>query len=451
MKKLIFLVGLGVASTFFPAVSLVYLIYLLIQWFQKNNNLFNVGAFLGIVEICGLEFWGRLTNMDPYFPYEISKYFVFLYLIVFMFRNDFKYKVFSLLLFIVCLTYSVVVILQGEKYGRVIGDANGILIILMAYTIFPVSRFQITDSQIMRLVVKWIDYILLGLIFVILKTPNIENINFQLGANYAATGGESSNQVSTYLGLGFFLTGYLMINNKSYSSNKLIDRVLLLIFVFQTILTFSRGGFIVSCILLLFVFSAMGFLKFDIKRVFLVFGVLFLLIGTFYYLNARTDGLLLKRYQGETNATMLGVKEKTLNVMSSNRLEIVSQNFEIFRQHIWGVGPSRGTQSRRESFGSDFYDHTEPSRWLIEYGIFGIILLIWFIGIFLKYVNFSFINNTSRPYSAFLLAMILLSSLTMLHSATRTFVSFLPMVVGFIKLNPNVATVNRRNKSPQKA
>jgi hypothetical protein len=100
---------------------------------------------------------------------------------------------------------------------------------------------------------------------VVLKTPKIEDIHFQLGANYDASGGESSNQVSTYLGFGFFLIGYLQIVGKSYTGITMFDRILLFTFILQTILTFSRGGFIVSTLLLVFIFYVIGLIKFDIK------------------------------------------------------------------------------------------------------------------------------------------------------------------------------------------
>lgn len=447
MKKLVFLIFLGVVSTFIPAVSLFYLVFLFVQWFQKNNTLFSIGAFLGIIEICGLEFWGRLTNMDPFFPYEISKYLVFFYLVGFIFMNNLDYKTFPITLFIVCLIYSVWVIADGQKFGRVIGDANGLLIMLMASMIFQKSRFQISELQIKRLIFKWIDYLLLGLVFVVLKTPNIEDINFKLGANYEATGGESANQVSTYLGLGTALLGYLIISKRSYSGNVLVDRILLFAFFFQSLLTFSRGGIIVGMVVMGYWVIVSGYVKLNNRNILVIFSLILLLIIGFQYLDGKSKGMLSNRFNGETEATLAGKKDKNLNVMTSNRLQIIEENWEIFKNNVFGVGPSLGTEKRKEIYGSSFYDHTEPSRWLVEYGIFGIILFTWFNSVLFKYVKFSFPDNASRPYSAFLVAMILFSSLTMLHSATRTFVSFLPMVVGFIKLNPNVATANRRNKS----
>ncbi len=451
MKKLVFLIFLGVVSTLIPAVSLVYLLFLFVQWFQKNNKLFNVGAFLGIVEICGLEFWGRLTNMDPFFPYEISKYLIFFYLLIYSFQINSYKNYFAKILLLICLTYSILVVLSGVSLSRVISEANGLLIILFAYVIFQDNDLKINWNQINKLIIKWIDFLFLGLIFIVLKTPNIENIHFHLGANYSATGGESANQVSTYLGLGATLIFYLLMNKKTYSGIKIIDFIILSLFIFQSLLTFSRGGIIVAMIIVVFLLFVLKYLEINLKNLALIFSLFTLILILFTYLDIRSNGLLTNRFKGETEATLLGKKEKNMNVITSNRLQIIEENYIIFRDNLLGVGPSLGLQKRLEIFHIEYYDHTEPSRWLVEYGIFGIIIFVWFISVLFKYVKFSFPDNVSRPYSVFLAAMILFSSLTMLHSATRTFVSFLPMVVGFIKLNPNVATANRRNKSPQKA
>jgi hypothetical protein len=285
----------------------------------------------------------------------------------------------------------------------------------------------------------------MGLVFVFIKAPKIEDMNLNLGANYDATGGESANQVSTFLGFGAFLIFFLIITKKYFTGNRAIDLIVFVMFMFQSLLTFSRGGFVVSLILISLLLHILGFISFNSKRFLLVTVFFFLIIASFVFLDNKTNGLLTNRYKGETNATLLGKKEKTINVVTSSRLQIIEENLKIFESNLFGVGPSLGTEKRREMFGSNYYDHTEPSRWLVEYGIFGIILFIWFISLLFKYINFSFPNISSRPYSALLVTMILFSSLTMLHSATRTFISFLPMVVGFIKLNPNVATINRRN------
>jgi hypothetical protein len=401
------------------------------------------------MQICGLEFWGRLTNMDPFFPYELTKYLMFLYLIIFLvFRNQKNNKT-AFILTIIILGYSIVMVLNNVKISRVFSDSNGLLILLLGLTLFRSSNLTITKQQITMLTKRWLYYLMLGVVFIFIKSPRIENMGLSLGANYDATGGESANQVSTYLGFGAFLIAYSLITKRYFSGKRIIDLVILTIFILQSLLTFSRGGVIVAILLILYLLYVLEFISLSLNRILLVVVLSTFVFGAFIFLNNKTNGLLLSRYQGETNATLIGKKEKTINVITSNRTQIIEENFEIFKQNFFGVGPSQGTVKRIELFGSNYYDHTEPSRWLVEYGVFGIILFIGYLVLMFKYIKFDFSDNGARPYKAFLAAMILFSSLTMMHSATRTFVSFLPMVVGFINLTSNGTTSHSRNKTLQ--
>ncbi|WP_332910234.1 hypothetical protein [Algoriphagus boritolerans] len=51
--------------------------------------------------------------------------------------------------------------------------------------------------------------ILSVLVYTIIKTPDLDSVEFSLGANFATAGGFGSNQVSTILGLGVFFDGFL--------------------------------------------------------------------------------------------------------------------------------------------------------------------------------------------------------------------------------------------------
>lgn len=451
MRFFVFYLFLGLISTQFSWVSLVYLYFLIIQWFLINKNKYDANAFLGVLKICGLEFWGRLTDNHPFFPYELTKYLMFFYLFFYAIFSNNKINKTAILLFVVCIMYSIIAIIVGLKFSKILSDSNGLVILLLGASVLSNSKGIISQRQLVTIAKSWVGFLFMGLIFVFVRTPNIENMSLSLGANYEATGGESANQVSTYLGFGAFLILFLIATKHYFTGYRNIDLILFVLFIFQSLLTFSRGGFLVSLFLILYLLYVLDFLSFDLRKILLFTFLLILVLGAFYYLDNKTNGLLMNRFKGETAATLLGKKEKNLNVVTSNRTQIIEENWGIFKNNFFGVGPSNGTLVRKETFGSNYYDHTEPSRWLVEYGIFGIILFIWLISVLFKYVKFSFPNNASRPYSAFLVAMILFSTLTMLHSATRTFVSFLPMVVGFIKLNPNVAAANRRNKSPQEA
>jgi LPXTG-motif cell wall-anchored protein len=391
--------------------------------------------------------------MDPYFPYELSKYLILFYLVSFAFLStNKKFNKSALVLFIITSIYSVVSIMKRASPALVNSYSNGILIVLLGYAILKQNKaLSIGTKDLLGLCKKWLDYLVVCSVFLIVKTPNIDDMRFTLGANYASTGGESSNQVSTYLGFALFLLVYILVLKRNYSGFKILDYVLLFILIIQTLLTFSRGGFLVFIATTMYLAYLLDYVKLNLNKLFLIGAIIFLVLGGFYLLNFKTQGVLLNRYKGETNATILGLKEKNLNVVSSNRLVIIQDNLIVFKENIFGVGPSFATQKRMEISGDEIYDHTEPSRWLVEYGIFGIVIFIWFSSILLEQFKVFLPENVLRPYSVFLITMVLFSLLTMLHSATRTFVSFLPMLLGFIKLNPNVTTANRRYKSPQKA
>ncbi len=451
MKSLISYIALGLVSTQLPWVSLVFLYVVFIQWFVKNKKLFEVNALLGIVQICGLEFWGRLTNMDPYFPYEISKYLLFIYLIFFIGFSNGKIKTSPIILSVVVLGYSVVYFFYGVNISRIMSDSNGLVIILLAFSVLGNDRMRISTKQIQDLARNWLNYLIIGLVFVFIKTPDLDNINFSLGANYEASGGESSNQVSTYLGFGAILMFFFIISKQTFSGFKVLDILILIAFLTQSLLTFSRGGFSVALLLILYFTIKSGTVRFSIDRMSILTTVFILILTSFVFIDSKTNGMLSNRYKGETNATVIGKKDKNLNVITSNRLQIIEQNVILFTSNPFGVGPSMGTQVRKERFGTDYFDHTEPSRWIVEYGVLGILLIIIYFYFNLNYIKFTPPVNGPRFFSFFLVAMFFVSSLTMLHSGTRTFVSFLPMVLGFTKLKPNVAAVYRGSKSPQKA
>ncbi len=438
-------------STQLPWVSLVFLFVVLLLWFLKNKKLFEVNALLGIVQICGLEFWGRLTNMDPYFPYEISKYLLFIYLIFFIGFSNVKIKKFPFTLSVVVLGYSVVYFFDGVNVSRLVSDSNGLVIILLALSVLGNDRMRVSTKQVQDLARNWLNYLIIGLVFVFIETPDIDNINFSLGANYEASGGESSNQVSTYLGFGAILMFFLIICQQTFSGIKILDILILIAFLTQSLLTFSRGGFLVAILLILYFSFKSGVVRLSVGRISILASVLILILISIVFINSKTNGMLANRYKGETNATIIGAKDKNLNVITSNRLQIIEQNLVLFTSNPFGVGPSMGSQVRKERFDTDYFDHTEPSRWIVEYGIFGIVLIILYLYGNLNYIRFKHPVNVTRTFSSFVVAMFFVSSLTMVHSGTRTFVSFLPMVLGFIKLKPNVVAVNRGNKSPQKA
>jgi hypothetical protein len=227
-----------------------------------------------------------------------------------------------------------------------------------------------------------------------------------------------------------FLVFFLWFQNYSITgSSRLVDIGLSAFFLFQGLLTFSRGGIIGSiivCVILLFYHNRIRLQKkatANIRMKF-IFGGLPILILVMIVANNITDGKLLLRYQGETNGTLLGVKEKNLNTITTGRLDIFSGDMGTFFQHpLFGVGVNESRYYREYLHG--VVAHVELSRLLSEHGILGMIIFTFFLlsiytGWKIRKINILF----------FLLSI--LGVYTTFHAATRTFLSPLLMALAFI-------------------
>jgi hypothetical protein len=432
LRKVIIHIFFGALITQFQWVALVYFIFILLNWVYTNNsNFISLEAVFGIFGICGFEFIGRLSDMDPIIPYELSKYLLLFYSIAFILSSRYKMNNFELILVVYLILSTFIYPLfynYNNSISRIVSDGSG-LFIFVVYTGFLKNvRTGISINIINKLLRDWFHYLLMGLTFILIKTPNLDRISFNLGANYQATGGESANQVSTYLSLGIIIVTYFWINKQFITGSPIFDGIIIITFVFQTLLTFSRGGILVAAVSLVYLYWKFTNIKFSRINYGLIILLVSLLGMTVNYLNQKTGGMLSKRFAGETEATILGKKEKDLNVITSNRTKIIEENLEIFKENIFGIGTANGTNYRKEKFGSIYYDHTEPSRWLVEYGLFSVLFFIGLSNTILLIIK----RNTTYSYLSMIL--LLVSTLTMFHSATRTFVSFVPLILSVVKI-----------------
>ncbi|MFM1963022.1 MAG: hypothetical protein RLZZ172_1867, partial [Bacteroidota bacterium] len=272
--------------------------------------------------------------------------------------------------------------------------------------------------------------ILSVLLFAFIKTPNYDDINFRLSANFVTSGGFGSNQVSTVLGLGMFLVFIFWFYKWNLSGNKSLDLILFFGFVFQGLMTFSRGGILtgfLSIVSLIFINLFFGNSKNlisssinKLKNVFLIF--LFLLLA-FFIVNNLSDGMLFLRYQGETDGTIGGYKEQSLNNLTSNRFDIFIGDLKLWLDHpLFGVGVGASKFMREEV--TDTVAHVELSRLLAEHGIFG---LVYFL-ILLMAPYKSIIREKSTFVKALRFSLFLLALITTFHASMRTYVT--PLLIG---------------------
>lgn len=374
----------------------------------------------------------RMANTSPFIPFELGKYISFLFLIygLHLIRViDYKGIVIVLLLIPgILLGWS-----NAPDYRYIIFNVLGVINLGLGVTFFGgvVLKNKYFDiNGILRLLLY---PLLCAVIYAFIKTPKYDDLTFDLGANSDAAGGFGSNQVSTAFGLGLFLAFYFWLNGSRLTGfNKIFDFGVAMLFLFQGLLTFSRGGIIGGVIGILLLIYNQWVLK-NNKVVFSRISKLFflgipLIIITFFITNNITHGKLLLRYQGETEGTLLGVKEKSINNITTGRYDIFLGDIEIFMSHPFlGVGVNESRNYR--NYGKGVVAHVELSRLLAEHGFMGLIIfmcLIFILAIKMKYLK--------TEYSI-LVILFIIGLYTTFHAATRTFMSPLIMALACIPIN----------------
>lgn len=395
-----------------------------------------------IVYVIAFEIIARMAGASPFIPYEMGKYLLFLLLV----GGIFKYNTTALPAF-----WMVILLIPGllvQKSDEVsfldiifnfMGPLNAALAILF-------FRGKSVSKTMMLHYLRLMIYPMVSVFFfAIFRTPDIEEAEFSLSANSAASGGFGSNQVSTGLGLAAFFVFVFWINRWRLTGSRTLDTSMLLFFTIQGLLTFSRGGMMtgfLGVVVILYYLrkaTASQIKKYNLVRIGKYLIPAFLLIlGSFFLVNRLTNGLLFLRYQGETAGTFAGIKEKDLNIITSGRLDIFLGDLELWADHpITGVGVAASRYMRERMTG--VVAHVELSRLFSEHGIFG---LAYFL--ILSFYGFKAMRSSPNPaVSGLLFALFAIGLFTSFHAAMRTFVS--PLMIGLSMLT---VTENKPKKKP---
>jgi hypothetical protein len=239
---------LGASATISPFPMIIFFYVILGYSFI---NLFSVNAADRsrliaeiIIYFASFEALGRLAGSDPYIPYELGKY-IILFLCplgIILSRNQSAKGMIGLVILIL----SIPAVLFDESNQVTFNDIKfnllGLLNIGVAIWFFSTLNLKLET------LISWskplVYPIISVLIFTIIRTPNLDEVEFSLGANFATAGGFGSNQVSTILGLGVFVFAVAILLNYKISGYKWLDGLILGLFTIQGLLTFSRGGMI---------------------------------------------------------------------------------------------------------------------------------------------------------------------------------------------------------------
>lgn len=425
---IIFHVVLGIASSLSPIFIIAYFYFFIFSSITYIVRYKNVNSYISVflIYLIAFEILARMSKTSPFIPYETGKY-LMLFGLSYGILVESRRGILGYLM-LLCLLPAFFFDLSGKVgFKDLIFNLIGPINICLAIIYFYRNKFTLEG---LKVIIRFMIYPILSVLgYILVKTPDLTEINFSLGANSATTGGFGSNQVSTVLGLAMYLIFLFWINRWKFSGNRMIDLTLICIFAFQGLLSFSRGGIIGGVLgILVFVIiirmAAISGTRYKLPkfRKYLVLGTISLVL-IFATANFITGGLLLLRFQGETPGTLAGMKEKDLDVLTTGRLEIFLDDYELFQKHtISGVGAGASKYMRTNSEG--VLTHVELGRLISEHGIFGVFnfLLIIFAGFTLFYIN------KNPVHKAILIGFFIIGLYSTFHAATRTFVS--PILIG---------------------
>lgn len=433
---ILFHVVLGIISSFTPfgLIAWFYVVFLSSFYLVlKSKTIYPLCVF--IAYLTSFELMARMSQTSPFIPYELGKYLLFSMLCIGLFK--FKSQSIIGLVMLLLLIPAVFFDKSGEVTGsslvfNLLGPINVALAIWFFYG-KSISRTQLI--RLLRISILPLVSILASTIF---KTPSYNELEFSLGANFDTSGGGGSNQVSTILGLGMFISFIFLINKWNLTGYRITDFLLFFLFGFQGLLTFSRGGILGGVlgimILVYFVIKTPKKKKAIFRlphlgKAFLL--SLFLIVTTFQIADNITGGLLSLRYLGETAGTLAGTKEKSLNSITTGRLDIFLEDLELWdNSPVFGVGA--GASSYLRDYSHFYLSHVEMSRLLSEHGILGAIYFA-----LLLYVLLLILLKKQTPMEkGIMVAFFIIAFYTTFHAAMRTYLTPLFIGLSLIYIKP---------------
>jgi hypothetical protein len=217
-------------------------------------------------------------------------------------------------------------------------------------------------------------------------------------------------------------------------------------FAFQGLLTFSRGGMVGGALGILVVFFfATTASKQQRKKLRLpsvgkyAIPAIILSIFAFFIVNRITGGNLLLRYQGETQGTLDGHREKTINVLTTNRYDIFMADLDVWRQYpVLGVGVGASRFLREKVTGAAA--HVELSRLLSEHGFLGLLYVI----LLCSYLVFIISHVRNPLFRSIQWALFIVAIYTTFHAAMRTFAT--PLLIGLSLVSVLIPSLNKQQE-----
>jgi len=278
------------------------------------------------------------------------------------------------------------------------------------------------DESLMTKTVWAMIYPIIGILtLAVYSTLTATAIEFGSEAVFVTSGGYGPNQVSAILGLGALLLIMKIIQTPK-KQGRFFSIFLILAFVIQSFLTFSRGGVYNLVIALA---AALVILLFKPTRFIKSFSVVFFLLLIIGYLvfpqiEELTSGAFSQRFQ---------------DINPISRISIANEDMRLFYENpAFGVGPGMAYFTRVNKLFTSA--HTEYTRTLAEHGILGIFALLFLV----IQMGVAFLKAPGVIERAWIVALAGWSAVEMAHAAMRI------VAISFLL---GLAVVSWRHQEPE--
>lgn len=378
----------------------------------RNRDIRN-NAIIWSAYIAGLEVVLRGTGGSIF--WEFGKYSVIILLLTGLsYGNNKIYQVPNWIIFILILLIPGIITTFSWS-NRIAQDISfnisGILCLLAS------SAYFFTKKVSYESFLKTCGYFILPVISLIvvifIKSPNLNAIHFKASANFAASGGFGPNQVATILGMGWLLVLLTLILKEKLTCSKYITYTILMLILFRSFLTFSRGGNVAAVLALAaFIYTYLRYDKHSsivhdsLKKLVIFIGAV-MIIGS--AVNEITGGMFGNRISGRD-----GLGQEKVDQFSG-RGNLLEEEISLFEDDPMGVGVGGSAHFRLIKFGNPLASHNEFGRLISEHGVAGIIIILLLIVCPLKHYFKQNNVNTKALCALFLV----ISIMTAMHSALR--------------------------------
>ena len=366
----------GVVVYYSRGFGNLYFFAILAFFFIKIIYAPKKGKSVGIIKACayllGVEVLLRMSGGIIF--YEAIKYVILLFAVLGLFYNGFNKKATMYFVYVLLLIPSVYLSLALLDVDDNIRKAIAFNLsgpVCLGVTALFCYGVKVTKSQLESIINHMVYPLVSTVVYIFLYNPNVADVATGTGSNFASSGGFGPNQVSTVLGLGMFLLTVRYFYFSKTKWLKYLDLILVVLFAFRAIVTFSRGGVFTALIMIVafifFQFRSMD--KREKTKMAISVGLLLVVaLGTWVLSSVQTNGFIDKRY---ANENAMGIEKDDV---TTGRGDLFLLEFNEFMENPGlGVGVGRVKDIRFQKTGVHAASHNELSRIIAEHGFLGVL------------------------------------------------------------------------------